>query len=169
MGRKLIKSKSDKVRHDHIYNLVEGDVENFIKDCLSLPHTVSVESLKPDHSFFRIKRDDISIEEAMEFIFASKVKFFSFILRSGFGSELNLNKKYWEFGASGLIGGGVNILFGLRLTKKVVLNWLRNIILLKIQNYKLTSKERGRWFKKRVILGFKYFGPQKKFTPAFNY
>ena len=105
MGRKLIKSKSDKVRHDHIYNLVEGDVENFIKDCLSLPHTVSVESLKPDHSFFRIKRDDISIEEAMEFIFASKVKFFSFILRSGFGSELNLNKKYWEFGASGLIGG----------------------------------------------------------------
>ncbi len=102
MSRKLIKKEIGPIRHNHIYNVPESKVEDFVTDCLSLSFSrISVESLNCYQSCLRRKRDDISLKDCMKLVSESKHRFYSFILRKGFG--IDEGKNYWEFCASGLV------------------------------------------------------------------
>ena len=101
MARKLIKEVESVKRHNHIYKVDFENVPAFIRDCLALDNITSIESLDCKESFMRQKRDDLSVKEVLEFVYASDMKFFSFILRNG--SEFHkFGHKYFEFCGSGI-------------------------------------------------------------------
>ncbi len=102
MSRKLIKKEIGPIRHNHIYSVPKSDVNSFIRDCLSLSHKLSIETSNCNESFCRKKRDDISLNDALNFISNSNTEYYSLILRRFF----NKNPRgdfYWEFCASGTV------------------------------------------------------------------
>jgi hypothetical protein len=110
MSRKLIKKEVGPIRHNHIYNVPEDQAGQFIEDCLKLDHKIRIEKLNCKKSFLR-EKSELTLEEARNLVLNSAVKNFSFILRRGFGIDLDLNKKHWEFCASNMLNGEENFIW----------------------------------------------------------
>jgi hypothetical protein len=92
MAKRLIKKETGPIRHDHIYQIEFDQVASFIQDCLSFKK-----------SYTREVCNDISIEEALNKIYKSNYKFFSFVLRKSDAFFNPFGKKnYWEFCANGI-------------------------------------------------------------------
>jgi len=103
MAKRLIKKETGPIRHDHIYQIEFDQVGSFIQDCLSLKHKVLIERLDCKKSYTREVCNDISIEEALNKIYKSDYKFFSFVLRKSDAFFNPFGKKnYWEFCANGI-------------------------------------------------------------------
>lgn len=102
MAKKLIKKDVGPIRHSHIYSVEFEKVGPFIRDCLSLDNSTLIESLDCHESIFRVKREDLSIQDALGIIFDSSFKCFSFVLRKGFSCHKFGENPYWEFCASGM-------------------------------------------------------------------
>lgn len=101
MARKLIKQIEVQKRHNMIYQVDPDNAPAFICDCLSLENKTSIDELNCEKSFYRQKRDDISVNELLEIIYSCNFKFFSFILRKAYNKN-PLGDNYWEFCASGM-------------------------------------------------------------------
>lgn len=97
---KLIKKEIGPIRHDHIYQIEFDKVGSFIKDCWSLKHKTSIETLDAKKSYGREIRTDISQQEVLDKIYKSNHKFFSFILRKGL-PFFHTDAYFWEFCAIG--------------------------------------------------------------------
>lgn len=97
---KIIKKESGPIRHDHIYQIEFDKVGSFIKDCLSLKHKTSIETLEAEKSYAREIRTDLSQQEVLDKIYKSNYKFFSFILRKGI-PFFYTDDYFWEFCAIG--------------------------------------------------------------------
>lgn len=99
MAKKLIKKEVGPVRHNHIYQIEPEKSWGFIRDCLSLNHTHSIETLEVEKSFAREYRKDLSIQDVLDKIEESTNKYFSFLLRKGV--PFFRNSDYFEFCAVG--------------------------------------------------------------------
>jgi hypothetical protein len=103
MAKRLIKKETGPIRHDHIYQIEFDQVPSFIRDCWSLEHISSIETLEVKKSFAREIRTDLSQQEALNKIYKSNYKFFSFVLRKSDAFCNPFGKKdYWEFCANGI-------------------------------------------------------------------
>ena len=99
MSKRLIKKEEGPIRHDHIYQIEFDKVPSFIRDCWSLEHISSIETLEAEKSFAREIRTDLSQREVLDKIYKSENKYFSFVLINGV--QFFRDNYYWEFCATG--------------------------------------------------------------------